>query len=111
MRYIAGILLWLSLGFLSQARADQTFNMNHTEATATTSSTEATALNMKRQYLLIINKGSVGVYAKIGSAHSGTEGVLIPAGGNWEPFVIPVGAVYLKSVSGSQSVSIVEGTR
>lgn len=112
MNRLTAILIGLWLGSAAQvARADQTYNMSHTEVTATTTSAEASVLNMKRQYLLIINKGTATVYAKIGSAHSGTEGVPIPAGGNWEPFVIPVGAVYLKSASGSQSVSVVEGTR
>jgi len=62
-----------------------------------------------RSYLLVQNKGSDNVLVKFGSAHSASEGILVLPGGNYEPLKVPVDSMYLKSVSGTPTVSIVEG--
>lgn len=62
-----------------------------------------------RNYLLIQNKGTESVYMKCDTAHSGTEGIEIIAGGNYEPFEAWTCDVYLKADSGTQSVHIFSG--
>jgi hypothetical protein len=79
------------------------------EVTATTTSTLAVSADKFRNYLLIQNKGSVGVYVKFGSASTGTEGVYIIAGGNYEPFQSPTSAVYVKSASSTSDLTIITG--
>lgn len=80
-----------------------------TTHTATTTSTEAVPRNTNRRYLLIQNNGGVTIYVRFGSAHSGSEGVWIAAGGNFEPNVVPVDAVYVRSATSTALVSIYEG--
>lgn len=76
---------------------------------ATGTSGKALNANFNRKYLLVVNEGSQTVYVKVDAAHSGTEGVPIVAGGAWEPIVAPVNSLYIKSASGTQTISIVEG--
>ncbi len=88
---------------------DQYTVNNQLELTATTTSTVALPLNLKRTYLLIINKGAANILVKFGSAHSGTEGVVVVPNGNYEPFKAPVDPVYIRSASGSQAMLVLEG--
>lgn len=98
--------LFLVAGF---AFAEPTILNNQILVSATVTSTLRLAANKNRKYLIIINNGSQTVYVKMGSAHTTTEGIPIVAGGNWEPIQTPIDSVYLKSASGTQSVSINEG--
>ncbi len=75
----------------------------------TATSTKVLDANPKRNYLLIQNRGTDGIYVKFGSAHSGTEGVVIPAGGNYEPIKPMRDSVYIKASTGTQSVTTLEG--
>lgn len=78
--------------------------------TATTSSTQVLAQNNLRTYLLIQNTGAVGVIVKVATAtQSAGEGILIPSGGSYEPINAPFNAVWLESVSGTSTVTIVQG--
>ena len=81
------------------------------EYSAGTTSALALAENQSRKYLLIQNKGSQDVYLKFVGASSSTEGVKIIAGGNYEPILVPINAIYLKSASGTQTVTIIEGVQ
>lgn len=103
------VLLLSGILVMSLCGAEQVTLKTQTIVSATGTSTLLLAANQRRKYLLIINNGSATVYAKGGSIHSSTEGVPIVAGGNWEPFQTPTDAIYLKSASGTQSVSIIEG--
>ena len=82
---------------------------NQQVASVTVTSTKFLNANSKRAYLLIQNNGTQNVIVKFGSAQSATEGVIIPAMGNYEPYKVPTDSVYLLSASGTQSVQIVEG--
>lgn len=62
-----------------------------------------------RKCLLIVNKGSATVYITFASGGGATDGVPIPAGGNWEPTVVPFNAIYARAASGTQTVLVVEG--
>lgn len=76
---------------------------------ATTTSTQALAYNGARSYLLVQNQGTVSVIVKFMSAQGASEGIVIVAGGNYEPIRVPMDAMYIKSVSGTQTVEIIEG--
>lgn len=58
--------------------------------------------NMNRSCALIVNKGANYIYIQVStSLQSGADGVLIPGGGNWEPEVTPVNALYMRPLSGT----------
>lgn len=89
--------------------ADRTVLAAPVAYTATGTSAVAVAANQNRKYLLIQNNGSASVYLKPAVVHSGTEGIVLIAGGVWEPLSVPVDAIYAKSASGSQALVIQEG--
>lgn len=109
------IIIFIGLFFGLKSKAEPFYVLTQTDVTAlatptpTGSPSPALANNLARIYLLVVNKGANSVYFKCGSSFSGTEGVLIPAGGNYEPLKAPLCDVYLKSASGSNIVSILEG--
>lgn len=115
MRFIGmiSILFFLFLSAMPEGHAvyqpKQFAIKSQSDVTATTVSTSVAAAEPSRGYLLIQNKGAVNVYLKFGSAHSGTEGILIVPGGNWEPPQVPTDAIYLKSASSTAVVQILEG--
>ncbi len=82
---------------------------NQSVASVTTASTKFLSANSKRTYLLIQNNGSTNVIVKFGSAQTGSEGIVIPAGGNYEMFKPSIDAVYMKSASSTDSVQLLEG--
>jgi len=103
------MLFALVFFFSVTAAAESAVFSVQTELSVTTTSSQALPKNQDRKYLLILNKGSANVIVKFGSAHSASEGVLVPAGGNYEPFVSPIDSVYLKAASGTQTVLVIEG--
>lgn len=81
-----------------------------TSFTATTTSAEAVDSDVRRNYLLVQNRGSVSVYMKFDSAHTGVEGVTIAAGGNYiASCAAPTDAVYIKADSSTALVTVYEG--
>ena len=77
--------------------------------TVTSTSTQELAQDNLRAYLLIVNNGAVPVYVKFGSAQTGTEGVAIPAGGNYEPYHAPANSVWMDTASSTASCTIIQG--
>mgnify|MGYP003657348207 CR=1 FL=1 len=80
----------------------------------TTSSYVALAANPGRVYLLIQNNdtGSSTIRVKFNSAITGTEGVVITAGGNYEPMIPPTGSVHVQSSAASGvTATIIEGIK
>ena len=82
---------------------------NQLTVSVTTVSTQQLPSNLSRKYLLIINNGSNSIVVKFGSVQTGTEGVLVPSGGNYEPSSVPADAVFMESASGTNTVTIIEG--
>ena len=82
-----------------------------TNATVTTTSTKLVNANWARNYILIQNLGTTNVLVKFGSAHSGTEGITIFPSGNYEPFLVPVGDIYMRSSTSTDDVVIIEGEK
>jgi hypothetical protein len=72
-----------------------------------TTSALAVGANSNRVFLLVQNNGSASVTLAFGGASS--NGIVIPAGGAFEPTFAPSDSIYLVSGSASQSVIIVEG--
>lgn len=75
------------------------------------SSVKVLDFKMNRNYLIIQNKGATDILVKFTTAHSANEGIKIISGGNWEPLGSIVDSVYIKSVSGSNIVTVIEGSR
>lgn len=106
-RFLLGLFF---VSFLCLAVSDRTSLVSKSEVSVTTSSTLILAANLNRNYLLIQNRGSASIYVKFGSAHSGGEVfVEIAAGGFYEPTRVSGEAVYMKSASGTQSVTVLAG--
>jgi hypothetical protein len=104
---VTKLFLLLALCLSAPSQADSFYAP--VAVTATTTSTLAMAKNNMRGYLIIVNTGSVTVYAKFGSAHSATEGIPIPAGGSYEPIQAPVNSVYLVTASSTSAVTLLQG--
>ena len=77
--------------------------------TATGTSTQVISRDLDRKYLLIQNQGTDIVIINLASAQSGGNGIQIPAGGFWEPLVCPYDSIFIKALSGTQAVEILEG--
>lgn len=98
----------LLLLFSSVAFADP-FTVVTQSTLSVSGSVQALPDNAVRTYLLIQNAGTDTVIVKIGSSISTTEGILIAAGGAYEPRLVPKQSVWLKANSGTQAVRILEG--
>ncbi len=77
--------------------------------TATVTSTKVLDTSTVRNYILIQNTGSVSVIIKFGSVQSATEGIVIPAGGSYEPSRPIRQAMWIKSASSTAAVTILTG--
>lgn len=94
-----GFILTITLGAYAST-------FSRSSATVTTTSAMVVDKDPFREYLLIQNNGASNVLVKMDSAHSASEGIVIVPGGNYEPFVAPTNAIYLKAASGSNAVEI-----
>lgn len=77
--------------------------------TATTTSSLALAGYNQRTYVLIINTGATSITVTFGGPQKNTEGVIIPAGGNYEPAKGVRDSIYIKSASSTDVVNILTG--
>jgi hypothetical protein len=107
------IFIFLTLPLFAQVPT-QTYNdatviVNSADIEVTSVSSQKLPRNLNRKYLLIVNKGTQIIYVKYDSAHTGTEGIPIPVGGNYEPWIAPTNAIFMRSASGSQNVQVTEG--
>jgi hypothetical protein len=82
---------------------------NQGDITATTTAQQFLSANMTRKYLLVVNKGSRDAYLKFEVAPAGTEGILIPAGGNYESDRVPIGPAFIKTASTTTEIYYLEG--
>lgn len=105
------LLALLFFAFQAQAISIQPFlDMKEPVAfSATTTSTQALTYNTYRRYLIIQNRGAASIYVKFGAVHSGTEGLEIVGGGNYEMLTPPFNSVWIVAASGTQSVVLYEG--
>lgn len=85
------------------------FKQQQIVVSATVTSTKFMDQNTNRNYLLIQNNGATNVTVTFGAAQSGSEGIVIPPGGSYEPIKAFWDAVYLKAASGTDSVVLIEG--
>ncbi len=111
MKYFQALAMVIAL-FVPKLLMAGYFSVNEsaiTQAVATVSGAQVVAADPKRNYILIQNVGSQAVLANFGSAVSGAVGVSIAAGASFEPAKGFLDSLYIKSVSGSQTVIILEG--
>ena len=105
------ILIVLLLAFAPQSYAANNILFGApVTVTVTNSSTQELAANPLRSYLIMVNNSAtVPVYVRFGHVQSGTEGVTIPPGGNYEPFEAPSNSVFMVTASSTASVTIIQG--
>lgn len=109
MRLFLVLMLLSSSVFATSA--DRKFNIKqYVSGNATTVSTKILDGYTDRCYLSIVNAGVDSIYVKIGSAHSGTEGMKIPVNGYWEPSIVPVGSLYVKVGASTSAFELTEGS-
>lgn len=106
-KFFVTVLLLCSFA-LSAFGADSFVSQQYEMSVSTTASA-ISGSNLSARYLLIVNKGTDVVRVKMGSAPTGTEGIPIPVGGNWEPQAVPQETIYIKSDSGTQAVYVLRG--
>ena len=102
MKYLALSFLFSLSTLAAEMRAPVVF-------AATTTSAQALAFNPTRCTLIIQNDGPGIIRVKGGAAHTGSEGVKIQNGGNWEPPVGPKDAIFIKTQSSTATVDIIQG--
>lgn len=79
------------------------------EITATTTPAQVVGANMRRKYLLVLNKGTQDVYLKFETAPTGTQGILIPRGGNYESIDVPISPAFVKTNASTSALFWMEG--
>ncbi len=111
MKYL--FCLFVAVCFFDTAHANSVYlqfdHVVETAVTATTASTQWVAPNQSRGYLLIQNNGATNIIVKFGSTISASEGTVIQPGGSYEPSVMPIESVWIKTASSTDSVAITEG--
>lgn len=106
MRFLLALLLVIP----SFAQAYNCKITSQADAPIITTSALIIAKQNNRKCLIIDNKDSgINVYVKFGSAHSGTEGLLLRANTRWEAMVPPHEDVYIKAASGTPTVGFMAG--
>lgn len=97
MKKLLGLLTLVSVTALAipTSRVCDVTTTQDTTLTGATAATLLLARNESRSCLLVVNKGANSVSISVSSAVNGTSGFPIPAGGNWEPTVVPVDAIYV----------------
>lgn len=76
---------------------------------ASTVSIQARPESRSRKCLVYQNNGLSTVYIRYTSAHTGTENFTMASGSRWDPIIIPVNAIFIKSAAGVVPVTIIEG--
>lgn len=108
MKIFMLLLFILSAQFAPSSFA-KTQVKNIVEITATSSAAIGLAANRNRNYLLVQNAGSYDVYLKFDSAPTGTDGIKIAPGGNYEAYEAPINSFYVKTATSPSSIKIYEG--
>lgn len=77
--------------------------------TATVTSAQILGTNNNRKYLLIQNTGAQSIILKFDTVQSASEGIVISAGGNYEPISAPTDPLFIRSASGTSTYTLIEG--
>ena len=105
MRFILSLLFILGFGLYSEAVSFSSPVMT----TATVTSTQVMAANGFRTYFLLVNNGSNAVIIKFGSVQTAGEGIVVPPGGSYEPIEAPSNSVFVETLTGSSSITLIQG--
>lgn len=104
------ILVLLLVTSFAKAETYNCTYFTQTDVGATTVSVNFLPIRKDRRCIAIQNhSGASTLYIKFDSAHTGTENLTLGAGSTWEPVVIPVNKIYLRSSAGSVTTTILEG--
>lgn len=102
-------ILFLATWLLANlAFGEQTTLGSYATGTANTTYAQVFASNLSRNDLVIVNEStSVGLRVREGS--SGTDGILVPPGGNYDPDPVPVDSIWVKTDSSTAAYLGKEG--
>lgn len=106
------LILVLLVALASPVRAAQSYNCLFTsqaDVSASTVSVRVLPKRSARRCLIIQNKGSSTIYIKADSAHTSTENMQLASGASWEPIIIPVNSIYIRSAAGVVTTTVLEG--
>ena len=76
-----------------------------------TTSLQVLQANRSRNYLLIQNKSASNMWVVFNNAATSFAGVLVEAGGNYEPYVAPYSGVYIIGAAAALEGVCIEGVR
>jgi hypothetical protein len=109
VKQLSKILILLSLISVANAQQVQTYIRQKLELTATDTTQKFLDTDLKRRYILIQNKGTRAVYIAFEEGQVGTEGIKIPAGGNWEPSKAPTNYLFVKTENNVADIVVIYG--
>lgn len=110
-RFLMILVLLFSVNAIALGNSNDNQTSIKAQTTVATSTSSAKVLNANpdRKYLLIINVGATAVTIYFGGANVSSAGVVIGAGGNYEPSKVPTDVIWAKAASGTPSLNIIEG--
>lgn len=100
-------LFFILLAICAPANATVAY-LTTLQVTATTTSTKILNVNNARTYLIIQNIGSNNVIVNT-ATQGGTQGLIVPPGGAYEPINAPINEIWVKSVGGSSNITVIQG--
>ena len=103
------VFIFSLIFFIADGKASETLAVHDLDIVVTTTAVMAIAEYRPRTYLLIQNKGPDDIYLTFDSTQTLTQGIHIPAGGNYEPYKVPFNSVWLRAATTSATVSIIRG--
>lgn len=109
MKFLMIALMLFSLNCFAEFGNQNFTLLNQLYLTANTTSTKILSQDTRRSYLLIQNTGSTSVFVKIQFPQTGVQGIEVPAGGNWEPVTPPLSDIYVRTSSGTNTITVIDG--
>ena len=74
--------------------------------------TAALQLNLRRNYIIIYNpSGANKLWVNLTVAATAGQCIPIPPGGNWEPWIAPINAIFLVGDVAAQTAILMEGNQ
>jgi len=84
-------------------------NFVNTGYTLGTTSVQVLPANQNRTYLLIQNKAAGSIFFSFGNKANVYDGVVIEAGGNYEPYIYPFSSLHIIAALADSDIIVIEG--
>jgi hypothetical protein len=100
------LALFTSMMLYAEKKAPSFYICVSSTVSVTGTSTKFLDNDKEREYVFIQNIGASAIYVKFNSAHTGSEGITLAQNERYEPSVIPMGEVWMKSSAGAMNVNV-----